>query len=85
MSKNDKENRQLRSETARALAQFSQIGVVVSASIFIGVMTGRFLDRQFGTSPWLLLVFSLLGVGAAFKSLIDISKPKQGNQDRESE
>lgn len=74
MSKKDRKDKRLGNETARALAQFSQIGVVVSASVFIGVMIGRFLDRQFDTSPWMLLIFSLLGVGAAFKSLIDVSK-----------
>ncbi|XJS11293.1 AtpZ/AtpI family protein [Aerococcaceae bacterium WGS1372] len=85
MSRNDRDDKKLRSETARALAQFSHVGVVVAASIFISVMIGRFLDRQFGTSPWLLLLFSILGVGAAFKSLIDISSPKKRNKDNESE
>lgn len=85
MGKNHRDDKKVRSETARALAQFSHIGVVVSASIFISVMIGRFLDRQLGTSPWLLLIFSILGVGAAFKSLIDISNPKKRVNNNESE
>lgn len=85
MGKNHHDNQKVRNETARALAQFSHIGVVVAASIFISVMIGRFLDRQLGTSPWLLLLFSILGVGAAFKSLIDISSPKKRQNDNESE
>jgi F0F1-type ATP synthase assembly protein I len=32
------------------------------------------LDSLLGTAPWLLLVFSLLGAAAAFKSLIDMAK-----------
>jgi ATP synthase protein I len=38
------------------------------------VLVGRFLDSLFGTGPWLLLIFSFLGVGAAVKSLFDMSK-----------
>lgn len=56
-------------QTYRALAYFSQIGVTIGASVLVGVLLGRFLDRLLGTSPWLLLVFSLLGVGAAIRSL----------------
>ncbi|NLN53511.1 MAG: hypothetical protein GX150_04315, partial [Firmicutes bacterium] len=36
----------------------------MAATIFVGVLLGRFLDSLLGTSPWLLLIFSLLGAGA---------------------
>ncbi len=42
----------------------------------IGVFLGRFLDKLLGTSPWLLLLFSLLGVGATFKALLDTGLKK---------
>ncbi|MCL2056553.1 MAG: AtpZ/AtpI family protein [Oscillospiraceae bacterium] len=61
-----------RRELVRAMSLISQIGVTVAACLAIGVFTGRWLDGLLGTSPWLLIVFSLFGVGAAFKSLIDI-------------
>jgi len=57
---------------ARAVANFSQIGVTIAATIIVGVLLGKFLDSLFGTTPWLLLVFSLLGVGAAFKGLLNL-------------
>lgn len=65
-----------RREIARALSQVSQIAVTIFASVFIGVMIGRFLDGRLGTSPWLLLTFSFLGVGAAFKLLFDMANKK---------
>ena len=70
-------------KTYRALAYFTQIGLTMVASILVGVLIGKFLDGILGTSPWLLLVFSLLGAGAALKSIYDISKDKEltGNED----
>ena len=56
------------------LSTFSQIAFMIVACIGIGVFLGRFLDDFFGTSPLLLIIFSFLGVGAAFKSLFDYAK-----------
>jgi ATP synthase protein I len=63
-----------RREILRALSFMSQIGIILGACVFIGVFLGNFLDKIFGTSPWLLLVCSLFGVGAAIKSLYDLGK-----------
>ena len=59
-----------------AFAYVSQIGITMAASVLVGVLFGKYLDGILGTSPWLLLVFSLLGAGAAIKSLFDMSKEK---------
>lgn len=67
-----KENKKSQnSETLRALAHFSQIGITVAASVFTGVMLGKILDNFLGTTPWLLLIFSLMGAGAAIKSIFE--------------
>lgn len=44
-----------------------------------GALVGWFLDRLFGTQPWLLLVFLFLGIAAAFRNIIRIStqRPKE--------
>ena len=73
MSSDGKEQR---GELRRALTFFSQISVTIIACVVIGVLLGRFLDNLLGTSPWLLLVFSLLGAAAAFKSIFDIANKK---------
>ncbi|NLM60667.1 MAG: AtpZ/AtpI family protein [Clostridiales bacterium] len=49
----------------------------MSVTVLLGVFLGKFLDSLLNTSPWLLLVFSLLGAGAAIKSLYDSSKGKK--------
>ena len=56
----------------KALAFISQIGVTVAACIIIGVFGGMFLDNLFGTSPWILIAGSILGVLAALKSILDL-------------
>ncbi|MCL1848228.1 MAG: AtpZ/AtpI family protein [Clostridiales bacterium] len=60
----------------RTLAQVSYIGLRTAMCVFIGVFSGRYLDSIFHTSPWLLLLFSFLGAGAAFKVIYDLSKTK---------
>lgn len=75
MSKPDNRDKHpINSEILRALAHFSHIGVTMAASVFVGVLLGKCLDGLLGTSPWLLLIFSLLGVGAALKILFNLFK-----------
>jgi len=69
-----KESPKHRGEIMRALSQLSQIGITIIVCILIGVFVGRYLDSLLGTTPWLLLIFSFSGAGAAFKFLIDLSK-----------
>lgn len=70
---NDSQSKE-QNDFVRGFSQISQVGFSIFACILIGVFIGRFLDNSLGTSPWLLLVFSFLGVGAAFKYLYDLSK-----------
>ena len=70
------DNKKKRNEFVKALSMLSQIGIIMVACVLIGVFLGSFLDKRLGTSPWLLLVFSLLGVAAAFKSIYDYAKKK---------
>lgn len=66
-----KKKRTTNRQTAKAISNFSQVGVTMAASVLVGVFLGKFLDNFFNTSPWLLLLFSLFGVGAAIKSLFN--------------
>ena len=55
-----------------ALSLLTQLGLSMSVCIILGVLAGKYLDRWLGTSPWLLLVGSLVGAAASFKVLYDI-------------
>ena len=58
----------------RAFSSLSQIGITIIACIAVGIFIGWLLDKLLGTSPWLLIVFTFLGVIAAFKSILDLAK-----------
>jgi ATP synthase protein I len=55
----------------QAFLTVSQLGVNMAVCIVGGFWLGQRLDRWLGTSPWLLIVLTLLGVGAAFKVMFD--------------
>ena len=55
------------------LALVTQIGIMMIVPIFIGLFTGRFLDDKLGTGNIFLLIFIVLGVGAAFMNLYKIA------------
>jgi len=60
-------------ETARKFwraASLASIGLEMGVAVVVGWWFGQFLDRKLGTDPWLMIVFLLFGVGAAFKAVI---------------
>lgn len=52
------------------LLKFSSLGLEMGAAVVIGLLAGMFLDRKFGTDPWLTLLFMILGFVAAAQALI---------------
>ena len=53
----------------RGLGLGLRVGIDIVAAVAVGVVAGILLDRWLGTAPWFLLVFFLLGCGAAFMSV----------------
>lgn len=54
----------------RKIAELSSIGLMLPSSIAIGLFMGYYLDKLFGTHPWLLLIFLLLGIASGMISLL---------------
>ncbi|MBF0359048.1 MAG: AtpZ/AtpI family protein [Magnetococcales bacterium] len=52
-----------------------RIGTEWVVATMIGIGTGYWLDSQFGTEPWLLIIFLLFGVAAGFKNVYRIVQP----------
>jgi F0F1-type ATP synthase assembly protein I len=50
-------------------AEFAGIGIQFAATILVFVFAGIWLDKRFGTSPWLLILFVFVGASAGFFSM----------------
>jgi len=51
------------------LLKLSSLGLEMGAAVVIGLLMGTWLDRQFGTEPWLTFVFLGFGLVAAGKAV----------------
>ena len=58
----------------RNMGRASSIGLVLVISTIIGYAFGRWLDGKFGTEPWLMLIFTCLGIAAGFIELFRLAK-----------
>jgi ATP synthase protein I len=68
----------------RKFSELFSIALTLPSAIAVGLFFGYWLDRWLGTQPWLLIVFTLLGVASGLISLIrGISKLTEGNSDLE--
>jgi len=47
------------------------MGLHIVSAIIVGLVFGYYLDQYFGTKPWLLMIFFLLGVVAGFKMVFE--------------
>jgi ATP synthase protein I len=54
----------------RKLAELSSLALMLPASIAVGLFFGYWLDKRLGTDPWMLMIFTLLGVAAGLIALI---------------
>ncbi len=62
----------MKRETLRSLKEFayySSLGLQVALSIVIGLALGLYLDKRFGTHPYLLFLGLGLGIAAGFKNI----------------
>lgn len=57
-------------ETMHSYTRYSSIAFQMLAAMLLGVGGGLFLDKYLHTSPWLTVVFSLLGVAFAMHIII---------------
>ena len=55
--------------TLRQLAYYSSIGLSMALAIFIGLAVGVYLDHRWDSSPWMTLIFLVLGIAAGYKNL----------------
>ena len=65
----------------RQLMQASTIGINLVLSTFVGLAIGYGLDSLFHTSPWLTIIFLILGIIAGFRELLRIANRQDNGSD----
>ena len=53
----------------RIALRFSAIGMEMGLAVVIGYVAGWWLDKTFGTKPYLTMVMLLFGIAAAFMAI----------------
>lgn len=61
-------------KTIKTLGYFSTIGLAMALSIALGALLGYYLDKAYGTQPWLSILFLGFGIAAAFRNLYILYK-----------
>lgn len=54
------------------------LGFELAVPIVVGAFGGRWLDTNFGTTPWLVVIGSLLGIAAGFWNFFRAVLPTLG-------
>lgn len=62
------------------MAYASSIGISMVISIFGALYFGIWLDRKFGTSPWLTMLLLLMGVAAGFRNIYVMIRRSIGDE-----
>jgi ATP synthase protein I len=52
----------------RLVGLASTLGLTIVIATFIGLALGLWLDRVFNTSPWLTVIFLIVGIVAGFRN-----------------
>ena len=61
-------------DALKLLGLASTMGIAMALAIFIGYALGVYLDKVFGTKPYLTFIFLILGIIAGFKNIYVIGK-----------
>lgn len=62
----------------RQLLSASSVGIQLVVSTFVGFAFGYLLDKAFNTSPWLTIIFLILGIIAGFRELLKVARKQDG-------
>ena len=69
--------------TASSWLNLSIVGIQFPVAIVLGFLWGKWLDRVFGTWPYLTGLFSLFGIAAGFLNLFRITAKAAEDEERE--
>jgi len=53
----------------QALGLASMMGIHLVSGVIVGMVMGFYLDKYFGTKPWLMLLFLIFGIIAGYRNM----------------
>lgn len=68
----------------KSMGFLSGLGISIVAATLIGLAMGYYLDRWFGTDPWLKLIFLGFGIAAGFRNVYILTERELRRQQAES-
>lgn len=74
--KNENEKRIEKRDIVKGITLITQLGLLMITSVFIGVMIGVYLDKLFKTSFIFTMIFSFIGMLAAFRNMYKYTMKK---------
>ncbi len=70
-------------EVVKSLISYSSLGLEMGLCVAIGIGIGYFLDRFFHTSPYLTIIFMIFGIIAAMKTIYQLLKKIEKENERD--
>jgi ATP synthase protein I len=58
----------------RLAGRYSALGIEMAVAVSLGALLGWWLDKRYGTQPWLLFFGLIVGVGAATRAVVHVVK-----------
>ena len=72
-------------EVVKSLIGYSSLGLEMGLCVAIGIGIGYFLDRFFHTSPYLTIIFMIFGIIAAMKTIYQLLKKIEKENERDKD
>jgi ATP synthase protein I len=71
-------------DVVRSLLSYSSLGIEMGLSVAIGIGMGYYLDKFFKTAPYLTIIFMILGIVAAMKTIYTLLRKIQKEDERDN-
>ena len=75
-----------RSKRAYNALSASSVGLELGVAVIVGLLFGMWLDSRAGTTPWLMLLFLVLGLVAGFRNVLRaVARAEKAAKEEEDE